>query len=193
MRNWKGLLLAVAMMPGPALAQTERQSHVLSDWYDPDEARPRGEALLRRVMLRAHDEARKDVEVPPLQWDDGLAAQALTYARELARTRRFEHSDKAFRPTPQGENLWMGTRGAFTYYEMAASWTNERRYYRHRPVPDVSTTGDWRDVGHYTQMVWKQTTAMGCAVASNSRDDYLVCRYTPPGNVYGRTIFGETK
>lgn len=181
------------MMPGVAISQTERQSHIQSDWHDPEEARPRGEALLRRVMVRAHNEAREDVDVPPLQWDEGLAAQALTYARELARTRRFQHSDKAFRPTPQGENLWMGTRGAFTYAEMAATWEKERRYYRHRPVPNFSTTGDWRDVGHYTQMVWRETTALGCALASNPWDDYLVCRYTPPGNVYGRTIFGETK
>jgi hypothetical protein len=27
---------------------------------------------------------------------------------------------------------------------------------------------------------------MGCAMASNARNDYLVCRYSPAGNIVGR-------
>ena len=186
------LLCAVAL-PETLFAQTERQSNIRSEWQEPYDARPRGDALLRRVMLSAHNQARADIEVAPISWDPALAAQAMTYAQVMARSGQFKHSSKAYRPTPQGENLWMGTRGAFTYAEMAATWENERRYYRHRPVPDISTTGDWRDAGHYTQMVWQATTTIGCAVASNERDDYLVCRYAPPGNIYGRNIYGQSK
>jgi hypothetical protein len=69
--------------------------------------------------------------------------------------------------------------------EMAGHWIDEKRYYRRGPTPDFSTTGNFEDVGHYTQIIWRQTTQFGCAIASNPREDYLVCRYLPAGNVYG--------
>ncbi|WP_214019128.1 CAP domain-containing protein [Escherichia coli] len=50
----------------------------------------------------------------------------------------------------------------------------------------MSTTGHWQDVAHYTQIIWRRTSQMGCALASSARDDYLVCRYTLPGNVVGQ-------
>lgn len=186
-------LLGLAMLPAVADAQTRRQSNIRSPWDEPDQPRPRGDRLLRAVMLDTHNAERRAVDMAPVTWDAALAAQALAYAQELARLRLFQHSTKASRPTPQGENLWMGSRSAFTYEEMTDAWVREKRYYRPRPVPDFSTTGDWRDVGHYTQMVWHNVTAIGCAVASNDRDDYLVCRYSPPGNIFGRTIFGTEK
>lgn len=41
--------------------------------------------------------------------------------------------------------------------------------------------------GHFTQLVWKSTTEVGCGI-SISRDSkiYAVSQYTPPGNVQGR-------
>jgi hypothetical protein len=182
------LLLAIAgICPAQAPAQTWRQRDVRDEWRDPDEARPRGAALLRTEMLVAHNHARALVGTPPLGWSAGLAAEAQAYARQLARIRQFRHSDKATRSSPQGENLWMGSAGAFTYAEMAANWVNEQRYYRPRGnLPDISTTGDWHDVGHYTQAIWRGTTLVGCGIAANDSDEYLVCRYSPPGNIYGR-------
>ena len=80
----------------------------------------------------------------------------------------------------------MGTRGAYRYDEMMGHWVAESRYYRPRPTPDFSTTGRGEDVAHYTQIIWRGTTEFGCATATNATDDYLVCRYSPPGNVMGR-------
>jgi hypothetical protein len=37
-------------------------------------------------------------------------------------------------------------------------------------------------------MVWPTTTKVGCAIASNARHDFLVCRYSPAGNVMGRSV-----
>lgn len=171
--------------PVPGVAQTPLQYDVQSRWDDSDEPEPRGPGLLRAAMLDGHNAARRAVAVGPLAWDEGLARDALGYARTLARTAQFKHSAKTTRHAPQGENLWMGTRDAFAYAEMVGPWVNERRYYRPRAFPDISTTGNWADVGHYTQIVWRTTTHVGCAVASSDRDDYLVCRYSPPGNVFG--------
>ncbi len=147
---------------------------------------PRGGEQLREAMLKLHNEARAAVQAPPLAWDQALAKDAESYARDLARRRVFEHSKQPRGPAAQGENLWTGTRGAYRYEEMAQHWIDERRNFVNAPVPNISRTGRFRDVGHYSQIVWSTTTRVGCALASNQRDDYLVCRYSPAGNVWGR-------
>ncbi len=147
---------------------------------------PRGQALLRQAMIEAHNSARAAAGVPALAWNPALAADAERYAREMARTGKFEHAEQPMGPGRQGENLWTGTRGAYRYEEMASHWVDERRYYRRGVTPDFSTTGRWEDAAHYTQIIWRGTTEFGCATASNAKDDYLVCRYTPPGNVVGQ-------
>lgn len=151
---------------------------------------PRGEMLLRDAMLDGHNVARAEAGVPPLRWNAGLAADARGYAETLARTRRFEHSPEPRGATRQNENLWTGTREAYRYDEMVGHWVDERRFFRRSPTPDFSTTGNWSDVAHYTQIIWRRTTEFGCALASNAADDYLVCRYTPPGNVVGEDPLG---
>jgi uncharacterized protein YkwD len=138
-------------------------------------------------VIAAHNAARAQAGVGPIAWDSALANGAAAYAMQLALTNRFQHSDRRARPGT-GENLWMGTRGAYSYEAMVGGWTSERRYFVPGVFPAVSRSGSWEDVGHYTQMVWPTTTRVGCAVASNASADYLVCRYSPAGNVDGRPV-----
>lgn len=150
---------------------------------------PRGAALLRTAMLAGQNAARARLGLPPLTWNDALAADARAYAEEMARTGRFEHSPQPRGYPPQGENLWTGTRRAYRYDEMVGHWVAEGRYYRPLPVPQSSSTGEFGDVGHYTQIVWRNTREVGCAEASNRTDDYIVCRYLPAGNVVGEMAY----
>ena len=114
-----------------------------------------------------------------------LGDAAANYAVYLAVTNSFQHSDQSHRPGT-GENLWMGTRGAFSFEAMIGGWSSERRDFVPGVFPAVSRAGSWEKVGHYTQMVWPTTTRVGCAIASNAANDYLVCRYSPAGNVIGQ-------
>lgn len=180
-------LAALALLAGCAVGDPDQPQRVT-------EPRPsaapaaRGNSLLRRAMLAEHNAARAAVGAPPLTWNPELAQDAARYAAVLAETRDFKHSTGSRGRVPEGENLFMGSRGAYRYDEMARLWADERRVYRAGVVPDISTTGRWQDVGHYTQMVWRRSTQIGCALASSARDDYLVCRYTPPGNVVGQRV-----
>ncbi|MEP9400322.1 CAP domain-containing protein [Sphingomonas silueang] len=145
--------------------------------------------LFQRAMLQGHNAARAEAGLPPLAWDPGLALQAKRYANVLAATGQFEHSAQPRGEPDEGENLWTGTRGAYLYEEMIKHWVDEKHDYVPRAIPDVSRTGDFGDVGHYTQIMWHSTRRMGCAESSNREDDYLVCRYVPAGNVEGERAF----
>ena len=136
-------------------------------------------------MIAAHNRARQQYGVGPLAWDNRLARDAAAYAQTLARTNRFGHDPQRGRQPRQGENLWMGTRTAYSYGKMIGLLIDERRDFRPGRFPAVSRTGRWSDVGHYTQIVWPTTQRVGCATAANRVNEYLVCRYLPAGNIVG--------
>ena len=167
----------------PAAVAATLQSAVVP-WID-KRPQDRGVALLRSTMIGAHNQARRAYGVAPLAWDEALARDAAIYAKRMAQTNRFEHDPQPGRRPKQGENLWMGTRGAYSYREMIDLLVAERKYYRPGRFPAVSRTGDWSHVGHYTQIVWPASQRVGCATASNRSNDYLVCRYWPAGNIVG--------
>lgn len=138
-------------------------------------------------LLQAHNLERRAVGAAPLVWDSRLAAAADVYAAELARTGRWGHAPEHQR-VGQGENLWMGTRGFFTPHRMVADWASGKRLFKPGIFPNVSRSGNWADVGHYTQIVWPATTRVGCSVRSSAQWDYLVCRYSAPGNMAGGRV-----
>ena len=139
------------------------------------------------VLLGAHNRERARLRLPLLRWDPTLAASAAAYGPALAAIGGLRHSPRAARPG-QGENLWMGTRSAFTPEQMVGGWIGERRHFRPGLFPNVSATGNWADVGHYSAIIWPTTTAVGCAIHRSARWDFLICRYSPPGNVDGRRV-----
>jgi hypothetical protein len=182
-RRWLALLL----LP-PLLSFTDAPSRA-GDWRYDTVAAPRNERLFRQVMLGGQNAARALVGLTPLIWDERLAAAARNYAMVLARSGSFQHARQPMDNSRQGENLWMGTRDAYRYDEMLAHWLEERRVYVNGAVPLVSRTGHWEDAGHYSQIVWRGTRSVGCAMVAGAHDDYLVCRYSPGGNVYGQVAY----
>lgn len=174
---WLGIAL-LTLTPSSAVGQAERYGL---------ERPERGRDLLEAIALRQHNRARRAVGVPPLAWSDALAIDADRFAAEMARTGLYRHSAKVSRSGAQGENIWRGERDLYDYGTMIGAFLDEARYYRAGSrIPAISTTGNWRDAGHYTQIIWRGTTAVGCALRTGRGQDYLVCRYSPPGNIYGQ-------
>ncbi|MCJ8190256.1 CAP domain-containing protein [Sphingomicrobium aestuariivivum] len=171
------IIIAGAALAVPALAASSTSTTAA-----------RGENHLRAAVLDNHNRARAEHGVSPLQWDRELAASAASHARYMARTGNYHHDRTPGRRKSQGENMWRGPRGVFGYDVIVGTMTDEVRHFRAGTFPNVSRSGSWHDVGHYTQIIWPATTHVGCAMASSGSTDYFVCRYSPPGNKDGRRV-----
>lgn len=136
-------------------------------------------------LLASHNAERLRLGIAPLIWSPTLAGQASIWARHLASRGLFEHSRDRL---GAGENLWMGTSGFYSPEAMVGAFVGERKYFRPGKFPNVSTTGNWSDVGHYTQLIWPGTHEVGCARATGKGNDVLVCRYLPAGNIFGERV-----
>ena len=145
------------------------------------------------MVLAVHNRERAAVGVPPLVWNDTLAADAKTYAQIWSSTGKSDHPSAewvaAHPMSPEAENL-AGNHGSFlstvSMAQEMQGWIAEKNVFQGLP----SATGD-NVVGHYTQMVWKSTTQVGCATAIGNNYGVLVCRYTPPGNYWTDSVLGS--
>lgn len=132
-----------------------------------------------RAMLARHNAVRAEVGVAPLRWDEELAAYAQQWADHLAATGcRMRHRQ----PNRYGENLFQGTASHYRAIDAAQGWESEKTHYR----GGVITETNYRQIGHYTQMVWRGTTRMGCGEAICNATRLVACNYDPPGNMLGR-------
>jgi len=134
--------------------------------------------------LDAHNPLRTALGLTPLTYSAQLASTAKQWANVIAGDNSLHHSQNRGNV---GENLAMGTKGVYDTAKLIGLWANEKRFFKNGVWPDVSTTGNWQDVAHYTQMIWSKTTEVGCATADNSsgKSVYMVCHYSPAGNWIG--------
>ena len=128
---------------------------------------------------------RADHGADPLEYDPDLADDAQEYAQYLSENNLWRH-DPNLNALGQGENLAMysdsrlGSTETENIYSTRGldSWYNEvhtEHYFRDFDVEDGPPSG----TGHFTQVVWKGTTNLGCGTSGR----ILVCRYSPPGNM----------
>jgi len=139
-------------------------------------------------VLAAHNAERAKLGVPALSWSPALAADAARWAAHIATLPTLEHDDSL---DIDGENLWRGSKNAYTPEDMVNLWIDEKAAFKNGVFPDVSTSGQWEDVGHYTQVVWRTTAQVGCALvnAAGGEDEILVCRYMEGGNIQDEKTF----
>ena len=148
-----------------------------------------GEVKAKIVAL--HNKYRAEVRVPPVRWSDDVQKSAEGWALHLAEDEGL-HMIHASSNNPYGENLsggpgvWSTDRDAYTVLEWAVvSFGNEKSNYR---GTSVNVDSNFYEYGHYTQIVWRTTAEIGCAVGK--RKDIpgyiVVCRYNPAGNIVGQ-------
>ena len=168
--------------PGaPATHSTQRRDNATP--------RPTGSSLTqeeRKIIMSRHNELRAEVGVPRLRWSPELAAFAQEWADRLSATSCApEH-----RPTAgkfkqlNGENIYITSTGAEPLEAAVTGWGSEKRFYSGQPV----SVSDLRAF-HYTQIVWRATTQIGCAMAECNGNVIVVCNYSPAGNTIGQKAY----
>jgi hypothetical protein len=128
-------------------------------------------------MLDAQNAVREKVGVRPLVWSDKLARIAQEWADRLVKEGTFRH-----RPdSPWGQNLYEITGSEYLPQQIVKGWAAEAKDFDYR----ANRCKEDRMCGHYTQLVWRDTRQVGCAVARGGNREVWVCEYSPKGNYIG--------
>jgi pathogenesis-related protein 1 len=151
--------------------------------------RAAGEPAALAGITAAHNAERARVGVEPLAWDSRLAAIAQEWAescvdRHGPRNVLDHNPNRVAHGETMGENIFAGT-GPITAESAVQGWADERAFYDY----DRNRCERGEVCGHYTQLVWRSTRAVGCGVSRCPRLDFeytIVCNYAPAGNDGGR-------
>jgi hypothetical protein len=135
--------------------------------------------------------------LPLLKWSTDIAKVAQAYADKLASGGNCLNLVHSQAPG-YGENL-AGYQGTMAKpADVVEGWAGEEECYTFGPI---SVSGDDCDsacameqhsngCGHYTQVVWRGTTEVGCGMATcgsgRSAGEVWVCNYKAQGNIVGR-------
>jgi len=131
------------------------------------------------AFLDAHNTIRAEHNATALQWSTTLAQNAETWADQC----QFKSTNGVLSNELYGENIAAGT-GDFSITAAVASFVQDQDKY------DPANPSYL----HFTQVVWKSTTELGCAVSqcdgifdkSLGPASLYVCLYNPVGNVIGQ-------
>ncbi|RXK37134.1 hypothetical protein M231_05585 [Tremella mesenterica] len=131
-----------------------------------------------QAFLDGHNIARAKYGAGNVTWSDSLVQRAKANAENC----------NAGLHTNSGENM-ASQSGGITPQQAIDMWVNEVSQY------DQSNPGFTEATGHFTQVVWKASTTIGCYIATCSPgvlfdEKYgtsfkATCEYDPAGNVVG--------
>lgn len=146
--------------------------------------------------LDAHNRVRAKHKLQPLKWSDKLAAYSQDWSNHLGKDQSCKMYHRS--GTPQyGENLYISSakiwklgqqetsreKNRVTIRDVVKVWTDEERWYNY----NSNSCQPGQQCGHYTQVVWRDTTEVGCAVTyCPDKSQTWVCSYNPPGNYVGQ-------
>lgn len=158
------------MNPGHKYTINSRVPTVEKPYYTSEEEGN----IITNTWTAEHNKIRNSVGQQPVKWNNSIANSAANYAK----TCKFQHSsnsDRIFGPNKilLGENLGMGTPYSnYSDANIVSMWDAEKNIYKYPNNPGSTT-------GHYTQIINKNVTEIGCGCADCNNAKYCVCRYNP--------------
>lgn len=148
-------------------------------------------AALRSTAVSKHNAYRATHKSPNITISNSLNTSAQAWAETVASSGKFAHSTNR---NNVGENIYASyttetSIDPSTLGSGAVSdWYNEVKDYNY------ASPGFSSETGHFTQVVWKGSTELGCGAAQGTATIegtkynafYVVCQYAPAGNVQGQ-------
>ncbi|KAI1138111.1 PR-1-like protein [Hypoxylon sp. FL0543] len=131
------------------------------------------------AILNSTNVYRSNYNASAVRWNATLEAFASSYlAQHAQRADGGETCTMRHSGGPYGENLALGCSDAGSCVDM---WAGEAAQY------DYGHPGFGENTGHFTQLVWKNTTDVGCGarLCAGNGGWYLACEYWPRGNIIG--------
>jgi len=129
-------------------------------------------------ITEAHNLVRQEKGIPDLEWDEDLVTVSEEWLSVLVEDNcAFEHNwDSEY-----GENLYWSNYES-TAENVVQAWASEEQFYDY----ENNTCEPGEMCGHYTQIVWEDTTHVGCAIATcDDGSEIWMCNYSPAGNWTG--------
>lgn len=120
-------------------------------------------------LLAGHNKQREKVKTPSLRWDCSLGAAAAAWVKKGTPG----HSETSF-----GENVFVSSDAGEKVAKAVDQWEDEEHNWKNK----TGTCETGKTCTHFTQMVWRQTTKIGCAINRNVSGKWqlmLVCNYDP--------------
>ncbi|CCE86536.1 Piso0_005031 [Millerozyma farinosa CBS 7064] len=124
-----------------------------------------------KSILEAHNDKRAKHSAKSLSWSKDLYDYASNYASKYSCSGSLKHSGGKY-----GENLAVGYK---TGPDAVDAWYDEGKSYNY---------GSASSFDHFTQVIWKGTSQVGCAYKDCSSENwgkYIICSYNPAGNMVG--------
>ncbi len=135
-----------------------------------------------REALLAHNQVRAKDHQQPLKWSKDLENISQNWADKLASSCRVYHHRGQL---PFGENLFFSSN-ASSITRAVNAWAAEKKNYNYKQ----NKCQPGKQCGHYTQIVWKGTTEVGCGTKQCANGSQIwVCSYFPAGNIVGARPF----
>lgn len=155
---------------------------------------PLSQSLIDQFVT-AHNNARSgplnptpNPPLPPVTWDCILADAAYNYLSKCPGGNVSLAPHNANRSTDYqalggsgyvGENIYASTGSSVAPQDAVNSWMSEASAYNYN-------TNNITAAGHYTQVVWRASVRIGCAIVNCSNYTYhntILCDYAPGGNI----------
>ncbi|XP_040899179.1 Golgi-associated plant pathogenesis-related protein 1-like isoform X2 [Toxotes jaculatrix] len=133
------------------------------------------DSSFQQEFLATHNSYRAKHSTPPLKFNSELSAACQKWADHLLERNSLGHSD-----TKDGENVFTMSSSAglkLTGKEAVDAWYSEIKDY------DWKNPGFTGTTGHFTQVVWKESTELGVGLATNGKRAFVVGQYRPAGNM----------